>query len=465
MKKIIIFSTLCCSLLLGSGCSSSFLDKEPPLYVSEEDVFTSPTRIEAALNGLYAAFKNSGSTSFMGGKSYLVFDNRGDDIINISNNLVTLFGTYNMNVGATDAENEETWTYAYLAINKVNTFLKSLEGSKAVAGDKYDRYVQEAKFIRALAYYYLNNLYAIPYSVNPDAKSVPLRLTAESGSDNNNMPRSSVKQVYEQILADLNDVSALQTATNTYAGVTYATQAAANMLKMRVYMAMNKWTEAITAGQLVTGYELPDDVTLIYKAPYFSKETIFSLPMAETNVPNTQQSLAEYYFDGKIMLINVSHGIMSKANYSLATDKRIVAFKRADGTLGKFTDAKTKLQWVPIFRYAETLLDLAECYANQANGEATAKALLKQVRHRSVAAATDPLNIDALSGNALKEAIYNEKRLEFIGEGIRSIDIMRRGETFVKASANETIEVAPSSDKYIWPIPQIEKLINADINK
>lgn len=124
--------------------------------------------------------------------------------------------------------------------------------------------------------------------------------------------------------------------------------------------------KAIAAGELVTGYSLPEDVTLIYKAPYFSQESIFSLPMADTNIPNTQQSLAEYYYDGKIMLIDTKSGIMSKPDYSLATDKRIIAFKGEKDLLMKFTDAKTKLQWVPIFRYAETLLDLAECYANKA---------------------------------------------------------------------------------------------------
>lgn len=464
MKKIIIFSTLCGALFLGS-CSSSFLDQEPPLYVNENDIYTSPERIESTLDGLYGAIKNTGTKSFMGGKTYLVFDNRGEDVLNISNNLVTLFNTYNMNVGITDAENADTWTYAYLTINKVNTFLQSLEGAKEVAGDNYNRYVQEAKFVRALAYYYLNNLYSTPYSVNQDAKSVPLRLIAEAGTDNNNMPRSSVKQIYEQILLDLKDISALSTEVNTYASVTHATQAAANMLKMRVYMAMDDWDNAIAAGELVTGYSLPDDVTLIYKSPYFSKESIFSLPMADTNIPNTQQSLAEYYYDGKIMLIDTKSGIMSKPNYALANDKRIKAFKGEKDLLLKFTDAKTKLQWVPIFRYAETLLDLAECYANKANGEAKARGLLKQVRHRSIDAATDPLDIDNLSGDALREAIYNEKRLEFIGEGIRGIDIMRRGEHFIKVGKNETINVGPSDEKYTWPIPQSELLLNQDINK
>lgn len=464
MKRNIIFSILCGSLLLGS-CSSSFLDQEPPLSVSETDVFTNPERIKATLDGLYGAIKNTSTESFMGGKVYVTFDNRGEDLVNISSNNVTLFGTYNMNVGIADAENADTWTAAYLAINKANTFLESLEASKSVAGSMYEQYRQEALFVRAFAYYYLNNLYAIPYSVSPDAKSVPLRLQAEKGPENNNMPRSTVKQVYERILEDLSVISALPTGVNTYNTVTHATQAAANMLKMRVYMAMNDWDNAIIAGEKVVGYSLTEDVTAIYKAPYFSKESIFSLPMADTNVPNTQQALAEYYNDGKIMLIDTDHGIMSKANYSSAKDKRISSFKNSDGKLLKFTDAKTKLQWVPIFRYAETLLNLAECYTHKAEGEETAKSLLKDVRHRSLNASDDKLKIDDLSGDALKEAIYNEKRLEFIGEGLRSIDIMRRKETFVKIGNNETITVAPTDKGYTWPIPQIETSINQDINK
>ena len=68
MKKIIIFSTLCASLFLGS-CSSSFLYQEPPLYVNENDIFTSPTRIEATLNGVYTAIKSTVTKAWMRVKS------------------------------------------------------------------------------------------------------------------------------------------------------------------------------------------------------------------------------------------------------------------------------------------------------------------------------------------------------------------------------------------------------------
>jgi hypothetical protein len=42
---------------------------------------------------------------------------------------------------------------------------------------------------------------------------------------------------------------------------------------------------------------------------------------------------------------------------------------------------------------------------------------------------------------------------------------MRRGEHFIKVGENETINVGPSDEKYTWPIPQVELLLNKDINK
>lgn len=459
MKRIYICSFVLSTLLMG-GCSSSFLDQEPPLNISEGDIYNSAERMEATLLGLYANLKNTTGESFMGGKTYLVFDNRGDDIINTSSNLNTLSDSYAMNINATSTENTTTWTNAYATINKANVFLEGIEGSKEILGDKYEQFKAEAKFVRAISYYYLNNLYSQPFVLEPDAKSVPLRLIAEKDVTNNNMPRSTVKQVYDQILDDLKDYSNLPDGSVSETGVTRATKGAANMLRMRVYMALNEWNEAVKAGEEVKGYSLVGDVAALYAAPYYTQESIFSLPMSTNNTPNTQQGLAEYYTDDKIIIIDTSNGIMSKPNYSLNIDKRM-QFKDASKRLTKFTDVRTKLDWIPIFRYAETLLNFAECYANIAGGEAKAKDYLKQVRHRSIDASADPLDIDALSGDDLKTAIYNERRLEFIGEGMRSIDILRRGEDFIKGDKVTT----PQSSGYIWPIPQIETLINVDLNK
>lgn len=462
MKKYIAYSILLAGVALSS-CSSSFLDQEPPLYIEPGDIYNNADRLEATVLGLYGSLKNSGSSSFMGGKTYLVFDNRSEDIVNTDPNLVTMANTYLFNVGQTDAENTMTWSMAYAAINRVNTFLEELEGAKEVVGEKFEQYKAEAKFVRAMSYYYLNNLYATPYVINPEAKSVPLRLKAEKDGENNGLKRSTVKEVYEQILADLENVNALpvKTAANEET-VTRATQAAAHMLKMRVYMSMNNWAEAVKVGKLVSGYELTPKFSDLFKAPYYTDETIFSLPMKETNRPNTQQGLAEYYYaKNTILWVDMENGIMSKPNYNVAEDAR-VQMKNEKNQLMKFTDAAQKLDWAPIFRYAETLLNLAECYVNLggAENEAQARAYLKQVRFRSLPEANNHLEIDHLSGEELKLAVYNERRLEFIGEAMRGIDVLRRGANFERK-----VPVTPQSNGYIWPIPQSEELMNPDLNK
>ena len=193
-------------------------------------------------------------------------------------------------------------------------FLEGLEGAKELVGDDYEQFKAEAKFVRALCYYYLNNLYSQPYSLDPNAKSVPLRLTAQKGTDDNNKPRSTIKDVYGQILDDLKEYNSLPDGGLSETGVSRATKGAANMLRMRVYMAMGNWSEAITAGELVTGYSLVGNVASLFKTPYYTTETIFSLPMATNNTPNTQQGLAEYYTDEKILIVDDMNGIMSKAN-------------------------------------------------------------------------------------------------------------------------------------------------------
>jgi len=471
MKKIII-ALSAAGLMLFNSCGDDFLEKNPPLAVSESDVFTNSDRIESTVLGLYAQIKNTGDKSFMGGKSYVVFDAMGDDFVNISNNLVTLFGTYNMATGTNDAENADNWEQAYLAVNDANVFLEKLENSKSVAGDLYGQYKAEALFVRAFTYYYLNMLYGSPYTVNQNALSVPLRLTASTNSENNNLAQSTVKEVFEQILADLSseNIANLPDGDRTEAGTTRATKAAAHMLKMRVYMAMAEWDNAIAEGTAISGYGLATNIADAFLSPNSSNENIFSFPMSSTNKPNTQQTVWEYYYDGQILIVQKSApGIMSITGYNNSNDARISKFtgldpQKKNTIITKYNENET-FSWIPVYRYSETLLNLAECYASNtsATDDNLAKSCLKQVRRRSLSNADDTnfsdTQIDALSGTSLKSAIYNERRLEFMGEGIRSLDIHRRGENYVKGELN----VKPSDSNYIWPIPTTETAINKAI--
>lgn len=459
MKKNKIFTIGLLSLALFASCADS-LDKEPPLDLTNKEIFADTQHIESNLLGLYGSAK-----SIIGLRLFDFNVARGDEFINQSVNNNEAISSYEMTVGQTSADNTETWTQLYQTINNVNTFLEGINEAKAVAGSNYDKWVAEAKFIRALSYYYLNDLYAQPYLLNKDAKSVPLRLKSENTTGNNDLRRSTVSEVYGQIEDDLSDanIANLPSSTNSYDAVTRASQGAAHVLRQRIYMEQGLWDKAITEGLAIEGYNLESDIANLFASPYITNETIFSFPMSETNRGSRQSAPAYYFYDGTRFVIDFTSGIQSKAAYSLSSDARIAKLTSKVGTQPistKFKDSQNYLDWTPVFRYAEVLLNLAESYY-QNGDEPSARKYLSQVRHRSIKEADDVLDINSLSGEALKEAIYNERRAEFIGEGIRSLDIHRRGEDFVKQGGTvKEIRISPSTNGYIWPIPTIERSAN-----
>lgn len=464
-----IFAILTLVVVLAS-CSEKFIERPRPLVMNEEIIYSDADYIESALLGCYSAFKSSNPT-FMAGLAYVVFDSRGDDIVNVSNP-VTMQHTYEMKVLPNEMENNRIWNYAYYTINTCNIFIENLakyECKEVLGGAKYAQFEAEAKFLRAYCYYVLVNLYSQPYCLNPNAPAVPLRLTALTSSGNNDCPLSSISEIYTQMLADCIP-AALLDAPGTRNGVTRASKAAAHMMKMRVYMAMQQWDDAIAEGNAITGYSLADDVTALYGVDtYNNNENIFALPMSTQDNPNTQMSAAEYFSArATVCWLDLESGIMSKAGYFLPKDQRIAKLVTDPDNNGyryskKFVDYGQKLDWLPLMRYAETLLNLAECYSHKSDGTAKARECLKAVRSRSIAPAEDVFDIDELSGGNLTTAIYNERRLEFICEGLRGIDIIRRGESFVKKNSLVDITIEPSSDYYTWPITDSEKTYNKAI--
>ncbi|MBO5759754.1 MAG: RagB/SusD family nutrient uptake outer membrane protein [Rikenellaceae bacterium] len=476
MKKIFIGLMALASLVSMTSCED-FINQPIPDTTNEPLVFSKAEYIEANLNGCYHYFKSTSSMNytFMGGKTYAALDSRGDDVVNISNQQ-TLKDTYEMNVlGSNELENGPTWVMAYAIINECNVFIDNMAaynpvGNGVITQAVADQYIAEAKFLRGYTYYVLCQLYSQPYCVNPESPAVPLRLTGLKSSGNNNCPLSSISAIYAQILDDCKpEALASQTLK------TRATADAARMLKMRVQMAMGQWSEAIKTGKEITGYTLVSDMTTLYgnfdEDTYANTEMIFVLPMTAQDSPNTQSSVADYYsLNAQVGWLDTEAGILSKEAYCLETDQRISALTEMGETYlysKKFTNIGTKTDWVPQMRYAETLLNLAECYANVGDRESldNAKAALKTVRSRAIAEG-DVLDVDALEGKtAIMEAVYNERRAEFICEGMRGIDIARRGENFIKKNSFADINIAPGDSRYVWPIPDSEYAYNKALEK
>jgi hypothetical protein len=126
--------------------------------------------------------------------------------------------------------------------------------------------------------------------------------------------------------------------------------------------------------------------------------------------------------------------------------------------LRKWPNPNNAADWNIVSRYAEVMLNLAEALANQATGtsvDARALAIVNAIRLRSDPTITPFAPADKA---ALIDLILTERRIELMGEGFRSSDIMRRGQTFPAKGVVGSL--APSAAQYIWPISIAELLVN-----
>ncbi|MEI8097254.1 MAG: RagB/SusD family nutrient uptake outer membrane protein [Sediminibacterium sp.] len=98
------------------------------------------------------------------------------------------------------------------------------------------------------------------------------------------------------------------------------------------------------------------------------------------------------------------------------------------------------INW-PILRMADVILLLAEAKAEI--GEVDAVTLLNQIRQRAFG---NTLHSLALSGQALKDAILEERKLELLGEGQRRWDLIRSGTYSEKAIAVQQDLLATVND-------------------
>ncbi len=462
-----------------SSCNKEFLNAVPELDLSDATVFNTPARVLSQVNGLYGSAKNG---SLFGGRYLIYNDIRGEDWVNRTTNSVTGYSTYQGNQDPSDSYLAGFWIQGYLTINRANLFLEGLAANpNAVSSTLAANYRGEAKFLRALTYFSLVQYFAKPYIMDKGASAgLPLRLKGSVSSADNDMPRSTVAQVYAQILQDLNDAETeLPDSYGTaLLNTTRAHKNAAIALKTRVKLAMGDFAGVITESNKIVSatapfkssarvaHALQSDVSAVFKAPYSTTESIFSFPMDATNAPGTQNQLGYYFNAGNVeyYLNTGSIGIYSNPQFA-ATDDRKTKLTVATTSVAKFPSS-TKfsgvspyVDYVPNIRYAEVLLNLAEAEA-EAGSLTRAIALLKAVHGRSDASYVFP----ALDTKAdVIKAILTERRIEFLAEGFRANDVTRRGDPMVSFGAGATIQ--PSDPRYIYGIPLVEVQTNPSIGK
>lgn len=268
MKNLIYKSLFI--LLIFNSCE---IDRLPYTAKETEDLLSSEGGLEAATLGNYAILK--GANGF-GPMLHRIAEYAGDNVSLSGSTTDNIFYWYNYQNITTNGRSNSFWITSYKAILGINKVLELTE--EGVSPEK-DQLIGENYYLRALVNYGLVNAFARPYSQNPSAPGIPLKLT----SDVNTLPeRATVEEVYQQILADLEKAESLMTISKP---PSYASKWAAKALLSRVHLYMEHNEEAIAyATEIIESGEyslVPTSNFADYfkMAPESNSETIFAFKM------------------------------------------------------------------------------------------------------------------------------------------------------------------------------------------
>jgi len=465
-----------------TSCKREYLDSPPETSVSAETSFDTPARVSGQLLSIYSALK---AGTFYGGRFQVYGEIRGEDFIADDNNLVTGYDVWSLNVANNSTSVKGVWAQSYVAINRANIFLEGMakKGTSVVGATLANNYIGEARFIRALSYYSLLQLFARPYADGAGSKpGLPLRLSGIMGPGESDIERSSVADIYKQVLDDLNfaETAVPVSYSSAYNNTTRIHKNTVIALKTRVYLSMQNYASVITEGNKIVSPSAPfaaigggvanslqADVTNVYKSPYTTSESILSMPFTTTasplDYPGTQNSLGSYFYQtssspgATIYSLNAA-GIAGNTAAWPATDRRRnLLFTATSGKqyVAKYPTGVQYTDYAPVLRWPEVMLNLAEGLARTGTGvDARALELVNAVRKRSDASVT----LTATTQAELIALIMTERRIELLGEGFRNNDLMRLLQTIPAKGAAPA--KTPSETQYILPISIDELSLN-----
>ncbi|WP_341837220.1 RagB/SusD family nutrient uptake outer membrane protein [Chitinophaga pollutisoli] len=485
MKSIFHYIAAAGLLLTGSACNKE-LDKLRPHNVTyEEQQFATPEGFRKAVFGAYAAIAGAAVTNsgFSFNDMQVFFgEAHGNNIKALDAGVNRYTNAFNyLNSGEKDLSyTYEYWRGAYnasLLINKILANVKAGESNAVILQAK-----GEALFLRAYVYFNLIRLYGKPYYQNSGNNPGVMLITTDNNGAAFAPPRATVKAVYDQVVADLNEAVPLLKAN---AGNAYASRYAAFGLLSRVYLYMGGTFASPEANANKKAREYADSVilhggyTLLQDAAYTSyystdapgnREDIFAV-----NTQQHQGLIANLF--AMPSQINYTGGLYRPSPNLLALiqpqDLRRQFYKRnvtpgwPDDSLAtvKYLINYVSLYSVSPYRY----LRLAEMYLNRAEAavkagdNAAALSDLNVIRRR--AGIGDTSNI---TGQPLFNEILKQRRIEFAFEGHVSYDYFRNGLPMVRdyASGNSGAMTVQATDpKILMRIPSDEITGNPNLTQ
>ncbi len=477
MKKTLIYTALLA--LAASGLTAcNDLDTQPNgKYVStqekEEAIGSRPelasagvVGISSTYNQLFGVYSSTEPHCDFGWPSVMLFlDCIGPDLVspNIGYNWFAGSGDYDYGT-SNNYLNNLSWDYAYKVILASNDVLKNIPAD--TDDPTLQLYAAQGYANRAFMYFNLAQLYQYTYKGHESLPCVPI-LTVENADEAaaNGCPRSTVEEVYAQILSDLDTAIRMLTdcgmdvSSIAETGVKrFVSLGTAYGLRARVNLVMNNWKAAAddAAAAIAKSGAVPLSMSEA-SAPGFSTMTaanwMWGIYVQENddvvvsticNFPSHMGSLCYGYAsvgswrsisaslyasipdtdvrkgwwlneDGESANLTPQMANYLAANYAVPyTQVKFAPYQNSVGTSTNACD-------IPLMRVEEMYLIEAEATAmggNPAGGKQKLEAFVKAYR--------DPqYSCTASDAAGVQDAVWQQRRVELFGEGFCYFDLLR----------------------------------------
>ncbi|MDH5825339.1 RagB/SusD family nutrient uptake outer membrane protein [Sphingobacterium faecium] len=476
MKHILSTVLVSCTLLVG--CGDQWLEKAQPSTSTESsEAIKSARDANYALNGIYDIMRGH---EYYGARMTYYGDVTGEDMLsNGDTKRAAKYYLFDLNKDNTPSS---LWYQPYRVLRNTNGVLAYVAGlPQEDLSDELKDIKGQALSLRAMAHFDLVKVFGAPYTEDNGA-SLGIPIEIEKHISTNKPVRNTVKEVYVQIVEDLENAVKLLSAAKKNGKIN---KFAASQLLARAYLYMGENQKALTqASQLIQDaqggqtslkgqYQLwtNDEYASVWSKDY-TNEVLFQLSIVKTESGPGKEGM------GYLLWRNGYNDIILSDDYMnlLANDPKDVRntiitkyssknvdYYYLDKYPGNTSDGENpEFADIPVLRLSEAYLIAAEA-AVKLSDNANALKYLNAIVTRANPEKT-------VSGVVSLTRVMEERRRELVGEGHRLFDalrnnmrIERKGNAHVSPLLRaETKSFDRTYFKTLMAIPQRE--IDANIN-
>ena len=470
--------------LVAIPSCDKFLNKAKPTdRIDAPFAFQSVNNISSYFDGIYSLLKTYGgqddATGFQWTLNYTNL--RGEDIRQDATWGNTLY-TYTA-VHPSSRVNLHIWGLCYAIIEQCNVVLHNLEESNLDITE-INAFRAEAQALRAFMHFELLQFYAQPYlKDNGNALGVPVSLVPTT-IDSKGVARTTVRNVYEVILQDLNEAISLFPRNHTRRDRKDGIRLEVALgIRARVKLHMGNYSGAAQDAELAVAVYWPGGLNQYVPNPndYLSGFTNINSVAWMWGIPFSAQQNNGFAAFTSTLDATIENGSLAryfpvKISPNLygayrSSDIRRLALLDYRQILGSVLEiGMRKFRALPDFsednvlmRVEEMMLIASESHARN-NNEERAKEILFKLQQ-----ARDPsLSIsNALSGQQLINTILLERRKELLGEGLADFaDKKRLGMAWERTQIHGEYQFCfePFDPCMLFPIPESELQSNLNIS-